>query len=171
MRKTDLSDWPCSVARTFDLFGDWWIPLIMREVFYGVRRFDDFQRRLEIGRGVLTNRLNHLVAEGILHKVPYQQRPTRYEYRLTEKGRDSVNVVFAAMQWGDRWLAIDGPPAVLRDKTTGEVIKPLVVDEATGKPIDIRNVTVEAGPGFPEEFRGHAAEYWFPDRVQHADPR
>ncbi len=162
MRKTQLSEWPCSVAQTFDVFGDWWIPLIMREVFYGVRRFDDFQRRLDIGRNVLTTRLNHLVEEGILTKVPYQERPTRYEYRLTDKGRDSVNVVLAAMRWGDRWLAEHGPPAILRDRRTGEIIRPLVVDEMTGEPIDIRHVTIEPGPGFPDEYRGEDADHWFP---------
>ncbi len=166
MRKTQLGEWPCSVAQTFDVFGDWWVPLIMREVFYGTRRFDEFQSRLGIGRNVLTIRLNHLVDEGILKKVPYQERPTRYEYRLTEKGRDSVSVVFAAMRWGDDWLAGDGPPAVLRDRRTGEVIRPVVVDERTGEQIDPRHVSIEPGPGFPDEFRGEAPDYWFPSRSE-----
>jgi DNA-binding HxlR family transcriptional regulator len=169
MRKTHLGEWPCSVAQTFDVFGDWWIPLIMREVFYGVRRFDDFQRRLDIGRNVLTTRLNHLVDEGILERVPYQERPTRYEYRLTDKGRASVNIVFAAMRWGDDWLADHGPPAVLRDRRTGAEVRPLVIDEHTGEPIDPRQVTIEPGPGFPGEFRGRTADEWFPPLTASSD--
>lgn len=109
-----------------------------------------------------TTRLNHLVDEGILARVPYQERPTRYEYRLTDKGCASVTIVFAAMRWGDDWLAEQGPPAVLRDRRTGEIVRPVVVDENTGQRIDPRQVTIEPGPGFPDEFRGRAADEWFP---------
>lgn len=165
MKKVRFSDWPCSVARTFDIFGDWWTPLIMREAFYGVRRFDEMQRRLGISRNMLADRLGRLVDNEILSKEPYQDRPIRHEYRLTDKGRALSGVVMAAIRWGDDWLAPDGKPGVLRDRRTGAEIRPVVVDEHTGEPIDIRNVTIEPGPGFPKEFRGEAAERWMPPPV------
>ena len=88
-----------------DLLGDWWTPLVLREAFYGVRRFDDFQRELGIARNTLTDRLHRLVGEGLLEKQPYQREPTRYDYVLTEKGRDFFGVLAAMSRWGDRWLA------------------------------------------------------------------
>jgi DNA-binding HxlR family transcriptional regulator len=151
MRRTRFQDWPCSVARTVDLLGDWWTPLVLREAFYGARRFDDFLA-LGIGRNILAERLARLVDEGILTKVPYHERPTRYEYRLTPKGRDLFGVLAAMIRWGDDWLAGDeGPPVELVDRTTGEVVRPLVVDEHTKRPIDPRALTVRAGPGFPSD--------------------
>jgi DNA-binding HxlR family transcriptional regulator len=87
MRRTRFDRWPCPIARTTDLVGDWWTPLVMREAFLGRRRFEDFQRSLGVPRAVLTKRLDRLVAEGLLVKVAYEEHPPRYEYRLTEKGR------------------------------------------------------------------------------------
>lgn len=151
MRRTKFNEWPCSIARTTDLFGDWWTPLVLREAFYGSRRFDDFVERLGIGRNVLTARLTRLVDEGILRTEPYQERPVRNEYRLTDKGRALFDVLAAMIRWGDDWLADEaGPPAELVDRRSGKVVRPLVVDEATGEPIDPRNITVRPGPGFPE---------------------
>ena len=111
MKRTTFADWPCSVARTVDLIGDWWTPLVLREAFWGVRRFDDFQRSLGIGRNILTQRLGRLVDEGMLERRPYQEHPPRHEYVLTEKGRDFFPVIAALMRWGDRWLAGDDGPA------------------------------------------------------------
>ena len=155
MRRTRFKNLPCSVARTADLLGDWWTPLVMRECFYGTRRFDDFQENLQIGRNVLTQRLKRMVDEGILRRQLYQERPKRYEYRLTQKGREFFGVVCAMMRWGDDWLADGGPPVELRSRETGEIIRPVVVDENTGKPVDIRGVYVTAGPSMPEEYRDH----------------
>lgn len=150
MRRTKFDEWPCSIARTTDLIGDWWTPLVLREAFYGTRRFDDFVDRLGIGRNVLTARLKRLLDEGILRTEPYQERPVRYEYRLTDKGRALFGVLAAMLRWGDDWLAGEaGPPMELIDRRTGDVVRPVVVDEATGERIDVRNVTVRTGPGFP----------------------
>lgn len=157
MRRTRFSDWPCSVARTVDLLGDWWTPLVLREAFYGVRRFDDFHRRLGLGRNILTERLNRLVEEELLAKVPYQERPTRYEYRLTEKGRAFFDVLAAMIRWGDDWLSDEkGPPIALFDRRTGAPIRPRVIDETTGRPIELRHVGIRPGPGFPAERRAQA---------------
>ena len=77
MKRTPFADWPCSIARAVDLLGDWWTPLVLREAFYGMRRFEDIQRNLGIGRNILTQRLKRLVEEGMLVRAPYQERPQR----------------------------------------------------------------------------------------------
>ncbi len=129
MRRTRFNDWHCSIARTIDLMGDAWTPLVLREAFYGKQRFEEFLERLGISRNLLTIRLKNLVKEELLIKVKYQERPPRYEYKLTDKGRDFFNVLAAMMQWGDKWLdAGRGAPLELVDKNTGQVVKPQVVD-------------------------------------------
>ena len=111
MKRTAFSDWPCSIARSVDLLGDWWTPLVLRDAYFGAKRFEHFQRSLGIGRNVLTQRLNRLVDEGLFERVPYQEHPPRDEYRLTDKGRDFMPVLMAMSAWGDRWLATEeGPP-------------------------------------------------------------
>ena len=132
--------------------GDAWTPLVLREAFYGRQRFEEFQESLGISRNLLTIRLKNLVQEELLAKVPYQERPVRYEYKLTDKGRDFFNVLAAMMQWGDKWLASEkGAPLELIDKKTGQVVKPQMVDAATGKPFDVRDLTARPGPGFPKK--------------------
>jgi DNA-binding HxlR family transcriptional regulator len=102
----------CSIAKTLEIVGDRWTMLVVREAFWGTRRFDDFHRNLGIARTVLTDRLGRLVDEGLLAKRRYQERPQRFEYRLTEKGIDLWPVLMALLSWGDRH-AIDGPPPVV----------------------------------------------------------
>jgi DNA-binding HxlR family transcriptional regulator len=103
MKRTPLSNQPCSIARTLDVAGEWWTPLILRDVAYGVRRFAALQEDLGISANVLSDRLETLLAEGILERRVYQQRPQRHEYRLTDKGSELVPALLALMQWGDRW--------------------------------------------------------------------
>jgi DNA-binding HxlR family transcriptional regulator len=104
MKRTALSEQPCSIARTLDIAGEWWTPLILRDVAYGVRRFGEIQEDLGISANVLSDRLETLVAEEILRRSVYQQRPERHEYVLTEKGIDLIPALLALMQWGDRWV-------------------------------------------------------------------
>ncbi|MFI0405681.1 winged helix-turn-helix transcriptional regulator [Actinomadura sp. 3N508] len=152
MRRTRFDTWHCSIARTVDLAGDWWTPLVMREAFYGARRFEEFQQRLGLSRNVLTQRLDRLVEEDMLDRVPYQERPVRHEYRLTEKGRDFFTVLAAMIRWGDRWLSDPaGPPIELRDRVTGRPIDIEVVDARTGRPVDIRQIVAMPGPGLPDD--------------------
>lgn len=152
MRRTRFDTWPCSIARTVDLTGDWWTPLVMREAFYGARRFEEFQRQLGLSRNVLAQRLDRLVGEDMLQRVPYQQHPVRHEYRLTEKGRDFFTVLAAMIRWGDRWFSDpSGPPIQLHDRETGLPIEIAVVDVRTGRPIDIRQIVATPGPGIPKE--------------------
>ena len=95
MRRTRFDDWPCPIARATDLIGDWWTPLVLREAFAGKRRFEDFQRGLDVPRAVLAKRLARLVDEGLMVKNAYAERPVRYEYRLTDKGRAFWDVLAA----------------------------------------------------------------------------
>src|SRR5262245_5715136 len=130
MRRTRFDDKACPIARTSDLIGDWWTPLVLREAFYGRRRFDEFQAALEIPRAVLTARLKRLCDEGMMSKVEYQQSPVRYEYRLTDKGRAFWDVLATMFQWGSDWLWDEGeaPEVVFKDRDTGRVVRPVVVD-------------------------------------------
>jgi DNA-binding HxlR family transcriptional regulator len=103
MKRTALVDHPCSIARALDAAGEWWSPLILRDVAYGVRRFGEIEADLGISANVLADRLEALVAEGLLETRLYQERPQRHEYRLTEKGADLIPALLALMEWGDRW--------------------------------------------------------------------
>jgi DNA-binding HxlR family transcriptional regulator len=143
MRRTRFDDWPCPIARTTDLIGDWWTPLVLREAFLGRRRFEEFQAALDAPRAVLTARLKRLCDEGMLTKVAYQERPVRYEYRLTEKGRAFWDVLAAMWRWGNDWLfEPDGPTLQLVDRDTGDEVVPAVVDARTGQLLDVRKLRV-----------------------------
>jgi DNA-binding HxlR family transcriptional regulator len=148
VKRTRFDDWPCPIARATDLIGDWWTPLVLRDLFLGHRRFDGLAESLGIPRAVLAQRLDRLVAEGMVRKVAYEERPPRYEYRLTDKGRDFWDVLAAMWRWGSDWMWADddGPPVVLKDRRTGRVVRPVVVDEATGEPLDVRTLRVGRAP-------------------------
>jgi DNA-binding HxlR family transcriptional regulator len=144
VRRTRFDDWPCPIARTTDLIGDWWTPLVLREAFLGHRRFDELQEALGIPRAVLASRLDRLCAEGLLEKVRYEDHPPRYEYRLTPKGIAFWDVLAAMWRWGSDWLWDDGhePPVVLADRDTGAEVRPVVVDEVSGRPLATMRVRV-----------------------------
>jgi DNA-binding HxlR family transcriptional regulator len=123
----------CSVAGTLAVVGEKWSLLVLREAFLGVRRFADLQRVLGAPKAVLTDRLNTLVDQGILRRVPYRSEGERqrHEYRLTEKGVDLYPTLVALMQWGDRYLAADGDvPLELRHRGCGEPVHLALVCEA-----------------------------------------
>lgn len=144
MRRTRFDHAPCPIARTSDLIGDGWTPLVLREACSGVRRFEEFQSRLGIPRASLATRLDRLVADGLLRREPYQENPPRDEYRLTRKGAEFYPVLAAMWRWGSDWLFADdeGDPLGLQlvDADTGAEVQPLVVDERTGEPIDVRRI-------------------------------
>jgi DNA-binding HxlR family transcriptional regulator len=145
VKRTRFDDWPCPIARTTDLIGDWWTPLVMREAFLGRKRFDDFVDALGIPRAVLAARLDRLVREDMLRKVEYEERPPRYEYKLTAKGLAFYDVLAAMWRFGTDWQWPDGQsPLVLVDRDSGEEINPVVVDEHTGERIDVRRLRVRA---------------------------
>ncbi|MCL4160239.1 UNVERIFIED_CONTAM: hypothetical protein GTU68_043840 [Idotea baltica] len=104
---------PCSIEAAVDVIGDRWSLLILRNAFRGVRRFSEIQDDLGIAKNLLASRLRRLVEVGVLSKVPYQEHPVRYEYRLTPKGADLSATLIALMRWGDHWYAHDDPPTIL----------------------------------------------------------
>jgi DNA-binding HxlR family transcriptional regulator len=123
--------------------------LIVRDVFLGVRRFDAMQRRLGISRNVLTQRLEKLVDVGVLRREVYQDRPVRYEYRLTEKGRDLWPVLTAMRQWGDRYAAPDGPRLQLHHRSCDHLAEPTLHCPVCGEEARARDYTVLPGAGDP----------------------
>lgn len=145
MSRTSLDHHNCSLARTVDVVGDKWTLMIVRDAFYGFRRFGDFKKRLGITQAVLSDRLTRLVDHGILSRSAADaQHP---EYRLTDKGRDLFAVVVGLVQWGDRWIHDDaGPPVLMRDRATGRPVD-LSVRDGDGRPVGSRDVEVMAGPG------------------------
>jgi DNA-binding HxlR family transcriptional regulator len=147
VQRTSFEDVNCSVAQCLEVVGEWWSLLIVRDALLGVTRFDDFQARLGISRNILNQRLNHLVDNGVLERVRYQDRPPRAEYRLTGKGRDLWHVVTAMRQWGDRWAAPDGPPLRIRHSACGRVVKAVPTCSHCGEPLDLRAITAVPGPG------------------------
>ncbi|MFI6559342.1 winged helix-turn-helix transcriptional regulator [Streptomyces sp. NPDC050534] len=154
MKRTSFSNWPCSIARTMDLLGDAWTPLVLREAFYGIHRFDEFQQELGIARNTLTDRLRRLVDEGLLEKKPYQDEPRRYDYVLTEKGRDFFGVLAAMSRWGDRWLAGDeGAPVAFHHGTCGHDTEAEVVCAVCREPLRAEDTSMRMGPGYPERLK------------------
>jgi DNA-binding HxlR family transcriptional regulator len=148
MLKNDYADQNCSIARSLELVGERWTILVLRDVFLGRRRFDQMQRSLGVARNVLAARLDRLVAEEILEKVPYQERPLRHEYRLTPKGVDLWPVTVELLRWGDRYAAPDaGPPIVLRHKGCGGELGEGRVCARCGDRLQASDVRAEAGPG------------------------
>src|SRR4051812_46390183 len=129
-----------------EILGERWTFLILRECFYGVRRFSDMQRNLGIARNILSLRLQSLVAAGVLERSPYQEDPPRFEYRLTEVGRDLYPSIVALMRWGDRHL-MDDPPVILRHNVCGHAAEPLLVCAHCHEELDPREVTPVAHSG------------------------
>ena len=138
---------PCSIARTLDVVGEKWALLAIREVFLGNRKFDEMVRRTGAPRDTLAARLRTLVGAGILERRPYCEHPARYEYYLTDAGRDLYPVIVTLMRWGDQYLAgDDGPPLVLQHRC-GHQLEAQVVCQACGEPLQARDTRpVTAGP-------------------------
>ncbi|MGB1949405.1 MAG: winged helix-turn-helix transcriptional regulator [Marinobacter sp.] len=143
MARKRFDDSNCSVARALNEVGDWWSLLIVLHAMHGTRRFVDFQQELGIARNILCDRLARLVDNEVLKKVDVGEHGSRFEYRLTEKGRDLFPIVIALRQWGDKWNpAPDQAPLDLRDRETGRTILPVDVRDADGKPLTVRDVFV-----------------------------
>jgi DNA-binding HxlR family transcriptional regulator len=147
MQRTDFGAMACSIARTLDVIGEPWSPLVLRDVWVGMRRFDDIQADLGISRKVLTERLNHLVEHGVLERRPYDRRP-RYEYHLTDKGLELVDLLIVMVGWGDRWLAGEaGPPALYRHRACGRISAADLRCAHCGEPMHAQDIDLLPGPG------------------------
>jgi DNA-binding HxlR family transcriptional regulator len=147
MQRTNFGEMACSIARTLDVIGEPWSPLILRDVWVGFTRFDQLQEDLGISRKVLTERLNHLVDHGVLERRPYDRRP-RYEYALTDKGTELLDLLMVMVRWGDRWLAGEaGPPVLYRHHACGEISTTDLTCANCGKPMHAGDVGLLPGPG------------------------
>ncbi|MFT4286113.1 winged helix-turn-helix transcriptional regulator [Nocardioides sp.] len=131
----------CSVARALDVIGERWSLLVVRELFLGSRRFEEFARYTGAPRDVLTTRLRKLEEAGLIRREPYQDRPVRFEYRLTDLGKSLHPVIHVLREWGDAHLAgDDGPPTTFRH-SCGEVFHPVLTCAACGEPAGPRDVS------------------------------
>jgi DNA-binding HxlR family transcriptional regulator len=148
MQRTSFSTMACSIARSLDVVGEPWTPLILRDLWLGRNKFEDIQRNLDISRKVLTERLKTLVEQGVVERRPYQRDPERYEYLLTDKGEELVSILLALMAWGDRWTTKDeGAPMLLRHTLCGKRTHAAVTCSCCGERLLIGDVKIAPGPG------------------------
>ncbi|MBO2465293.1 winged helix-turn-helix transcriptional regulator [Actinomadura violacea] len=137
----------CSIARALEIVGDRWTLLVIRSAFEGVRRFDDFQDALGVARNVLTDRLTRLCDEGIMRRVPYQERPERHEYRLTRKGVELWPAMMTLLMWGDRHYAPDGPPMIVGHRGCPGSLTAGFTCDSCGAVLGPGDVDPRPGPG------------------------
>ncbi|HEY2096543.1 MAG TPA: helix-turn-helix domain-containing protein [Pseudonocardia sp.] len=148
MQRTRFGDLACSIARTLDVIGEPWSPLILRDIYVGINRFEQIQQELDISRKVLTERLKWLVEKEVLQRHAYSQRPLRYEYRLTAKGLELCDLLLVMVRWGDRWTAGEaGPPVLYRHHTCGQVSHVELRCSVCAEPMRATDVDVLPGPG------------------------
>lgn len=133
MRRKNLGNMQCPVARSLERVGEWWSILIIRDALHGLTRFDEFQQSLGIAPNMLARRLATLVEQGILMRRRYSDRPARFEYVLTERGRDFRPVLVALLAWGNRHFTPEGASVVVVDRESGTVADPVVVDRSSGR--------------------------------------
>jgi DNA-binding HxlR family transcriptional regulator len=153
MRHKSLNDTGCPIARSLEHVGEWWSILILRDAFTGTSRFDDFQANLGIAPNMLTRRLKTLVESGLLEKRRYSEKPARYEYILTKKGRDFRPVLWSLIAWGNEHFAPEGESIMVVDAVTGERADPVLVDRRTGRLLQAPEFRVAAGPAASERMR------------------
>lgn len=157
MRKASFADMHCSIAQALEIIGEWWTLLILRDAFFGVRRFEDFVERLGIARNVLTNRLDTLVEAGVLERRPYDEARGRYDYLLTEKGRALWPVMTTLRQWGDEWvLGEDAAPVLLEHRVDADgdhhhVMTAQLSCDVCGDVLEARSVRAVPGPGATDD--------------------
>ncbi|MGB0622004.1 MAG: winged helix-turn-helix transcriptional regulator [Myxococcota bacterium] len=154
MPRISFDDMNCAIARSMEALGDGWTMLIIRDAFFGVRRFADFERNLGISKNVLTARLRQLVEHEVLERTDRGVHGERYEYSLTPKGEALLPVLTALREWGDAWVFGEGnEPYIVRDRATGERPEPLAVRAGDGRVLGRRDLRGEAGPGADERTR------------------
>ena len=151
MSRSDLPSQTCTIARAVAQVGDEWTLLIMREMFLGTRRFDDFLHLTGMSSHLLSQRLKKLEAQDVIRRESYLARPPRYEYRLTEKGRDLWPVIVAMKQWGDRWLSGEDTPVQITHKTCGKVVRPKMTCPDCGEPMKAHEAEAQLSQSFELE--------------------
>lgn len=148
MREPSFARLNCSIARSLAVLGDAWSLLILRDSLEGARTFESFQRRLGIARNTLTDRLRHLVEEGMLTQMDVGKRGTRFEYVPTQKAKDFQVPLMAILQWGDKWVSGQGnEPVVAIERESGIAVAPLVVRTASGRVVPSDQLMYKPGKG------------------------
>ncbi|MDG2410763.1 MAG: helix-turn-helix domain-containing protein [Halioglobus sp.] len=156
MKWQELASQECSIARTLAVIGDRWTLMILRDLFLGASRFEEIQRSLNISRTVLAERLNLLETEGVVRRLAYQQKPTRYKYKLTPKGIDLYPVLMALVHWGDQHYATEvGPPVIHHHQRCGHDFSAMLTCSECGEPVSPYETTVR--------FASEAITAWLPD--------
>ena len=151
MRRASFEDMNCSIAGSLEVIGEWWTPLILRDAFLGITRFEEFQERLGIARNVLTARLQTLVDHGVLERRIYEEARGRYDYLLTEKGKALWPVLVTLRQWGDEWIAGKGrEPLGMVHRACGEPTHAVLTCGHCGEPLERADVRMVAGPGLAD---------------------
>lgn len=158
MQRSSFGEQPCSVARTLDIIGDRWTPLVLRDIAIGISRFDAIQRDLGISRKVLTQRLEALVEHDVVTRVAYSERPPRFDYRLTAKGNDLAMVLLAMQQFGDKWTFGGQAPIAWRHLTCGQLSKPVACCDHCGEQVRPGEAIPLRGPSFDEKSAPVVAE-------------
>ena len=152
MRRASFEDMNCSIAQSLEVIGEWWTLLILRDSFFGVTRFDDFQERLGVARNVLAARLDTLVDAGVMQRRVYDEARDRADYVLTDKGRALWPVLVAIRQWGDQWiLGRDAAPIEMLHRRCGNRSHAELVCSACGEPLELDDIRAVAGPGLRDE--------------------
>jgi DNA-binding HxlR family transcriptional regulator len=153
MQRKSFGKMPCPIARSLERVGEWWSILIIRDALHGFTRFDEFQKSLNIAPNILTRRLGGLVDAGLLERRRYSERPPRYEYILTDMGRDFRPVIVAMFAWGNRHFAPEGASVLLVNKKTQRAADPVLVDRKSGRPVNEHDFVFTAGPAASERTR------------------
>jgi DNA-binding HxlR family transcriptional regulator len=152
VKRATFGDSPCSLARALDVIGDPWTPLVLRDVAFGISRFDAIQGNLGLSRKVLAQRLQLLVDHGVVERTAYQDKPPRFDYRLTEQGKDLAMVLVAVLAYGDKWTAPEaGPPLRWRHLGCGEIATAVQCCSSCGEPLRPGEAVPERGPGFEDD--------------------
>jgi DNA-binding HxlR family transcriptional regulator len=158
MQHKDFGNMPCPIARSLERVGEWWSILILRDAFQGVSRFDHFQKSLGIAPNMLTRRLKTLTDSGLLERRLYSDKPARYEYLLTPKGRDFRPVLWALVAWGNKYLAPEGESVIVVDAKTGERAEPVLVDARSGRLLKGPEFKISTGPAASERLKRRYAD-------------
>jgi DNA-binding HxlR family transcriptional regulator len=159
MRSKDFKGMACSIAGVLDAIGDRWAVLILRDLSFGLGRYEDLRRSTDVTNATLSDRLKHLERNGLIERQLYQTNPDRYEYVLTRKGRDTIFLIQAMAQLGDKWAVSGdaGPPVKFVNRKTGRPVKLELVDQATGEAVSPRDLRPREGPGADDLVRWRLA--------------
>ena len=142
MKRTSYADMPCPLAQALEVVGEWWSLLILREAFFGVRQFGEFERRLGIAKNVLSRRLKDLVQAGVLERRPSTEDARQVEYRLTAQGKDLLPTLIALSQWGERWIYGGEAPRRFANRQSGAAIAPIEIRDMDGLRLGLRDITL-----------------------------